>query len=584
MTHLTVFQSLFLLSGVAINLFAQPVKLSSPADDTLGQLISPVETIFLHQEADRKVCILGQRARDARLVLTPDTCFFHGRLRLAGEVAPKYPGAELNGGRSWTGIEGLDQPGKQAVWPLWLPQSATLKLAIQMDVSANAAGAALEIGIGAAKQTVITHASDASAPQPWTIELPVIKPGLYELSLAIPQAATAKSSVVIRQIVVTGPGVESAVLVRSRWRAAAIHAHFGSSQLSSAEGAPRLWVMEVRPLPCEDSMYAPVTTPFGYFGSTYEPDGTSGGVNFSMWSYGAGLKEPPVERLSHLLALGDSRQEFGRFDGEGHGVKPRGWNPFEGQKIASAVFALRLDPGNPYDTFTGYVIEPQSRHWKLYAAGRKWHAADNHERNFLPGAFVEVPGPPDVQRSAIIARGADFRGWCRDTQGNWHPLDQMTAADLKAGEPAQKTYALLPDGWFRMTMGGLEQYRYAESKPVIKSEAKPPLPDYLEPDRRAVLDQMPASVVIQEVQISFPAATLKLQISAPLPGGKVTVFYGPTDALTFAERWAHHLEIGEKPPGVQTVRLPDFADARACRVLLRGNFGSVWSDSPAVWH
>jgi hypothetical protein len=197
---------------------------------------------------------------------------------------------------------------------------------------------------------------------------------------------------------------------------------------------------------------------------------------------------------------------------------------------------------------------------------------------------VEVPGPPDVQRSAIILRGADFRGWCRDAQGGWQALDQMTAGDLKAGEPVQKTYELLPDGWFRMAMGGLEQYRYADSKPVIKSDAKQPLPDYLEPDRRAALDRMPASVIIQDVQITAKAATLKLEINAPPPGGKVTVFYGPTDALTFAERWAHQLELGPQPPGAQTVRLPDFADARVCRVLLQGNFGSVWSYAPAVWH
>jgi hypothetical protein len=517
-------------------------------------------------------------------VLTPDTCFFHGHLHLVGETTPKYPGAELNKNRSWTRIEGLDQPGERVVWPLWLPQAATLGVAIQMQVPASDAGATLEIGLGDAKQTVTTHASDGSTPQPWTVELPVTKPGLQDLAVALRHAATSNGVGAIIRIVVTGPGVEAAALVRSRWRPAAIHARFGSSELANAEDETRLWVMEVRPLPCEDSMYAPITTPFGYFGSTFNPDGTIGGVNFSMWSYGAGLEEPPIARLSHLLALGDPRQVFGRFDGEGHGVKPRGWNPFQGQKVSSVVLALRLEPGEPYDTYTGYYFDRPSQAWKLYAAGRKWRLPGGRiRRNFLPGSFVEVPGPPDKQRSAQIQRGADFRGWCRDAKGGWHPVDQMSAGDIKADEPIQKLYQVSADGWFRMAMGGLEQYRYASFRPVIRIEKKQPLPDYMDPARLSSLDRMPASVVVSEVERTADAVTLKLVINSPASGGKVTVFYGPKDALTFEERWAHHLELGAKPPGEHRVEIPTQQGAGAVRVLLRGAFGSVWSYAPATW-
>lgn len=74
--------------------------------------------------------------------------FFYGALRLTGAVAPKYPGAELNGNKSWTGIEGLDTPGERVVWPLWLSKGATLKLAVTMEVPADAAGALLDTCIG----------------------------------------------------------------------------------------------------------------------------------------------------------------------------------------------------------------------------------------------------------------------------------------------------------------------------------------------------------------------------------------------------------------------------------------------------
>jgi hypothetical protein len=382
--------SIALLAVSAILAVAAPdsAKPDSSAEEGMGQLISPVETISLRKEADREVCILGQRSRGGRLVLTPDTCFFYGNLRLTGVTEPKFPGAELNGNKSWTGIEGLDTPGKRVVWPLWLPKAATLKLSVQMEVPATSAGAALEFSIGEAKQTVTTHSSDGTKPQAWTIELPVSVAGLRELSVAIPESGKAEPVGVIKQITVTGSGVEDAVLVRSRWRAAAIHAGFSSSELSKTEGDSRLWVMEARPLPCEDSMYAPITTPFGYFGSTFNPDHTSGGINFSMWSYAAGKSEPPVEQLSHLLALGDPHQEFGGFGHEGTGVKPRGWNPFEGQQIPSVILALRLVPGDPYDTYTGYLFDRPSKQWKLYASGRKWHAPGRGRSSVLPGSFV----------------------------------------------------------------------------------------------------------------------------------------------------------------------------------------------------
>ena len=539
----------------------------------VGQLVSPVELIPLRQEAGRSVGIYGQRAAGGELILTPDTCFFYGALRLAGPVAPHYPGAELNGGKSWTMIEGLARPEQRAVWPLWLPGAERLKVAVFMVVPASEAGAGLEISLGEAKQRVVTQVSDGSVAQPGLVELPVPAAGLAELAVRVVQPGPGKTAGAVLRLVVTG--AEQGVLVRSRWRPAAIHARFGSSELAQAGGECRLWVMEVRPLPCEDSMYAPITTPFGYFGSTFEPGGGSGGINFSMWSFGRGDAEPPVAQLSHLMALGDPRQEFGGFNGEGTGVKPRGWNPFEGEKIHSAVLALRLDPGEPYDTYTGYFLEPATGKWKLYAAGRKWSGGGRRGRSLLPGSFVEVPGPPDIQRTAQIRRGADFRGWCRDERGKWHALDEMAVGDIKAGEPMEKTAVLSADGWFTLAMGGLEQYSYATSKPVIRSAPFQPLPGYLAPEQLAALDAMSATVTVA------PAGPgrVRYEIGGTARSGRVTLFYGAKDMLTFAERWEHHLELGGQEPGAHTVVLPATG---MCRVLVRGDFGSVWSEGIAV--
>ena len=546
-------------------------------------LTSPVEVISVRKEVNREVCILGQRAQEGRMKLTPDSCLFYGALRLTGLVPATLPGAELNGNKSFTRIEGLGRAGTRVVWPLWLPETATLKFSVFMEVPTNVAGTTLEFSLGEARRTLVTHASTGLAPQPATIELAVSKPGLHELSVSVPGQTTGENVGALLRITVEGSGLGKAALVRTRWRAAAIHAGFRSSELETNNAQSRLWVMEARPLPCEDSMYAPITTPFGYFGSTFNPDGTSGGINFSMWSYAAGKAEPPIEQLSHLLALGDPRQEFGGFGHEGTGVKPRGWNPFEGQKLKSVVLALRLEPGDPYDTYTGYFYDRPSQQWKLYASGRKWHTPKRGRESLLPGSFVEVPGPPDRERSAHIPRGVDFRGWCRGEKGDWHPIDQMTANEIRAGEPVQKAHQLSSDGWFRMVMGGLEQYRYAESKPVIQSKSNQPLPDYMDSSRLAVLDRMPASVKTEDVRRAGDLVQMKVRISIPSGTGRLTAYYGSKDTQTFADRWEQSKDLGEFSTGAHTVQIPASKSSGACRLLLRGPFGSVWSDEPAKY-
>ena len=162
-------------------------------------------------------------------------------------------------------------------------------------------------------------------------------------------------------------------------------------------------------------------------------------------------------------------------------------------------------------------------------------------------------------------------------------MDQMGAGDIRADEAVQKSYQFSPDGWFRMAMGGLEQFKYPQSNPVIRGAKEQLLPDYMEPARLAALDRMPASVVVKDVQKTTAGVTLKFVIVSPPAGGKVTVFYGAKDSLTFADRWEHQLDLGEKPPGEHTLQLPAAAGPGNVRVLLRGGFGAVWSDSTIVW-
>ena len=80
------------------------------------------------------------------------------------------------------------------------------------------------------------------------------------------------------------------------------------------------------------------------------------GSIFSLWSYGRGQAEPPIEQLSHLLAIGNRDATFGGFGHEGTGVKIRDWDPLTGHKGQRQVLALRVVPSETYDTYYSYFI------------------------------------------------------------------------------------------------------------------------------------------------------------------------------------------------------------------------------------
>ena len=69
----------------------------------------------------------------------------------------------------------------------------------------------------------------------------------------------------------------------------------------------------------EISSYSPVTTPFGYYGTSFDADRRSNGAfNFSMWG-----KEDAASNLKvmpHLIGLGSPEGEFSGFGHEGSGV------------------------------------------------------------------------------------------------------------------------------------------------------------------------------------------------------------------------------------------------------------------------
>jgi hypothetical protein len=265
--------------------------------------------------------------------------------------------------------------------------------------SANA-GSKLNYSLGGAHQPLTSHAeSDAKNPQGLPLIFEVTKPGWQTLTLRLDSLA-GKEVGNLHRLELFGPAAVEARVLRARWRPAACHARFSSTTVP----APKLWVMTTRIAEsAKVSSYSPVTTPFGYFGTSFNADGTSsGGANFSLWSFSAG-KPKPQEQWSHMLAVGSSDAEFGSFGHEGSGVKLRGdWQPF-GSDTREVTLALRGEVSGPWIHWFGYFLDPKTKRFRLYAA-----AADRQARLQASKGFLcrcrRCRLPPDQPLEARLSR------------------------------------------------------------------------------------------------------------------------------------------------------------------------------------
>ena len=549
-----------------------------------GQLTTPIQTVVVGKSGDIEQVVFGQRAVKDRLVLVPDNCFFSGDgLQLSGSQPPRIANDTLNGDKSFQKIEGLQSSAQHVIWPLWIYATGKATVKVWCDAT-TPVGSKLAVKVGDQLRPLEAAAGTAQ-PFVAVAEFASLPTGREDLSLSLMADRGGFKSAVLR-VEISGPAIHDALSLRARWRPAAVHSSFASSSLAKAGEPSRLWIMEVRPVPSEKSFYGPITTPFGYFGSTFSSDGTSGGINFSMWSFSAGKKAPPVSQLSHLLAVGDPQATFGEFSHEGTGVKLRGWNPYEGQRLSSGVLALRMDPGTVYDTYTGYFLDPQTRQWRFYASGRKWVGGSKAKRreSLLPGSFVEVPGPPNVERTGHIQRAADFRGWCRDSKGQWHRIDQMIGsnADIKHGETSSQ-WATTPDGWFRMSMGGMIHYRYA-GRAEARLTSVDALPDYMAPERLKAIDRLPTEIAITKVTRQGSQVAIEFDLaSSGKAQSTLKAFYGTADGLSLEKKWQHVKTVGEFAAGHHRIVLSDAPASGFCRLAAANDIGSYFTRESGNW-
>jgi len=518
-----------------------------------------VATVTVHGQR-----FLGQAAARETVVLDANSCFFDGAgLQCKGQGPAVAEGDRLNGGKSFDLITGI-KAGNQVSWYVTVSTAGVCKVALQPDTGRRPQ-AKLELRI---KQQRIPLGAKAASVR-------FDRAGVHRIRLT----SAAKSAASIRGLVLTGPAMNGASLLRTRWRPAAAHAKFRSSTL--AAGA-RVWIMEMDAAPGDAGFYSPMTTPFGYFGPSWTKEGVPTGMNFSMWSYGRGKEEPPLEQLSHLLAVGHPSARFDGFGHEGTGVKPRGWNPFEEWRGQRCVLALRMEHGDPYDTYSGYLFDETSLTWKLFCAGRKYTASRkgrrrrqaNASRMLLPGSFVEVPGPPHRQRTGHIVREMRYRGFLLDEHRRPHALDRISGrTKTPVGNQGR---GVTDDGRFRLWMGGMEQFEESPAQALTEPDDASTL-EWMKPAKLAALYTWPTTVTIQSALRDDGVVHVTCHTSGVGEPTSVRLYAGARDGLTLADRWDHVIPIRELPDGDACIQVQVPATARFVRILVENENGKYWA-------
>ena len=551
-----------------------PSTLGPSLEPTAGQLGTKLEWFEIPGRSEKFHLLQG--SRDGYLILTPNECFFP-ELGLTAAGDGMVPDMEnLNGGKSFGHVEGWD-PGEATQWGVWVDQPGEAVLRVRM--SGSSAGGEFEINVGGHQKTFTAPAGDGAAPTLATeFTCRLEDRGLHEIRITNREQPGDDTK--LHWVELAGPAIEGASVLRKRWRPAAAHTRFSTPK---ATDGVRMWIMEMDAVPGELGFYAPITTPFGYYGPSWNADGTvKSGMNFSLWSYGRGQKEPPVKELSHLLAIGNQAAKFSGFGHEGTGVKIRGWEPLAGRQGQRQAFALRVEPGKDYDTYYSYFYATDESRWRLFGAGRK-KPKRKPVAHLWVGSFVEVPGPPQRQRTGSTVRRMRYRGWVSKTGKEWLPLDIMSNGDVN--KETGLTYTdrgLDPDGWFFMQTGGWT-YRKAPTNDVTGGGHFEKTPDYLLPQATKALLTVPSAITVNKATRNGQSIQLQYQIQNLGKAPKVTAYFGTKEGLTLSEKWPQKTGL-PNPTGESNSATIKIGSSRPTqiRLLLQNSHGQFWTTETTV--
>ncbi len=202
---------------------------------------------------------MAQKTRDGRLYLTPNEAFFPS-LGLTATGDGLVPDIDnLNGGKSFATIQGWDK-GDVAEWGLFVRNPGEIEVRVWM--TAATAADRFKLRLGDQEASFPSEHAQGKPAVVTTARFRVSEVGQHSLELICDRTV---ADTALHWIEVSGEAARQGAVLRKRWRPAAAHTRFSSSQ---STGDIRLWVMEMDAVPGTLSFYCPITTPFGYYGPT----------------------------------------------------------------------------------------------------------------------------------------------------------------------------------------------------------------------------------------------------------------------------------------------------------------------------
>jgi hypothetical protein len=507
------------------------------------------------------------------LTFTTNESFFSPVGTLTAHLVDKTSGEEYNKYEYYDYISNWSQPNDTILFGVMIKQEGELSIQPEMGVSDTQGGSELYAYLNDERKAFIIAFTGGESQYEIQdgVTFTDVQPGFHVVKLQIKSAKSQGTNVgQLKNVHLIGTAAKEAEIVMRRYRPFAVHGKWRTASSNPVE----ISVHELTVMNTKVNCYQPITTPFGYTGSPWSLNTEMfGGYNFSLWSYGQNDPVPPFYQESHLIAVGPGLT-FGSYGHEGTGVKPRGNHPYVGKSTNTQVIAVRMQPGEVYDTYWSYYLDPDDGHWKLFGCGKKYNKSGTI-KYLETGAFVEVAGGASKERSGHEIRETQYRGWQMDTDGNWHPINKLVGSTA-VNQLSCRDWRSVGNK-FSMQMGGWGEVG-TPAKTITLSNPDP-VPDYLKGVFLEELYKMPATFQDQE-PINITHNSVDLQLSVTDLGTNATgqLFWGTEEGLTKEDKWEYNKSI-ELVSGNQSISLDGLqADTEYFyRVKITNDQGITWS-------
>jgi len=364
-----------------------------------------------------------------------------------------------------------------------------------------------------------------------TGELPALDDGVHTLHLTIHKTRT--NSIHIHAIQLDRRFSDRVLAVRAHDTPPGVHQRWSTPRTTDHQ----MIVMECQSVGSE-FCFAPINTPFGYFGPVFE-DLEITRFNMSFWN-SREIRPPTDKSRSHILGIGSAQGTFQAYGNENSTTKVTNWNPFKGTH-GRVVIGLRYTHSYPYTTYYGYYWDEAEEEWELFSIGNKYSTKPRTAFKNI-GGFMEMPSVRMKKRNGHHPRAVQYRGWVCDSSNTWHDLTRGIVQLQRNASGYTSRRFRVKGPHFVCRSGGFRYYRVRTTDKTLTKPVQTELPVYMQPRHIKGLKRHPPAPVIRTITVDGTRATVAYKTRATLPS-HVTIFYGPTDPNTTIVDWKKRYEF-----------------------------------------